>query len=246
MRATPDAAALSHGELPEKNMTITAAGVRAALACALLTTAAAQAAEMSIFLKPNFEGRQVTLRGYVPDLAAIGFHDQASSIVVRSGRWEVCTQPELKGECLTLIPGEYPTLDPRLNHRIESAREVERYAGAADDRGRNSIEIYTQPEFRGKSLRLRRQAPDLADSGFQNQASSIVVDSGRWELCSQPDFRGDCVTLGRGEYPTLDARLNHRVESVRELGSNADRNAERNDRYGRADRDEREPYRSRR
>jgi hypothetical protein len=198
----------------------TAVRARATLACALLAAAAAQAAEMTVFLQPNFEGRRATLRGYVPDLADVGFHDQVSSIIVRSGRWEVCTQPELKGDCMTLRPGEYPTLDPRFNHRIESAREVDRYAERAGDRGRTSIEIYTQPEFRGKSLKLQDAARNLADSGFQNQASSIVVESGRWQLCSQPDFRGDCVTLGRGEYPTLDARLNHRVESVREVDPN--------------------------
>ena len=59
------------------------------------------------------------------DLAPLGITDQASSLVARGGRWEVCTQPDFNGDCRTLQPGEYATLDTGLNHRIESVRVVE-------------------------------------------------------------------------------------------------------------------------
>ncbi|MEP7070594.1 MAG: beta/gamma crystallin-related protein, partial [Usitatibacter sp.] len=97
---------------------------KAVIASAMLVVCGAQAAEMTLYLQPNFSGRQVTLRGFTPNLGAIGFQDQVSSMVVQSGRWEVCTQPDFKGECVTLSPGDYAALDPRLNHRVESAREV--------------------------------------------------------------------------------------------------------------------------
>jgi hypothetical protein len=62
-----------------------------------------------------------------------------------------------------------------------------------------------------------------------------VVHSGRWEFCTQPNYRGDCVTLARGEYADLDQRLKHRVESVREVDRVADRRGWRDEReyYGR-------------
>jgi hypothetical protein len=79
------------------------------------------------------------------------------------------------------------------------------------------VVIHKQPNFTGGALTLRNDSGNLTSSGFQDQASSIEVKSGRWQFCSQPDFKGDCVTLEQGKYATLDQKLNHRVESVREL-----------------------------
>jgi hypothetical protein len=84
-------------------------------------------------------------------------------------------------------------------------------AGAAE------IRVYKQPNFAGEELTMRRDASNLADAGFQDQVSSIEVRSGRWQLCTQPDFQGDCVVIGRGDYPSLERVLNHRIESAREI-----------------------------
>lgn len=52
--------------------------------------------------------------------------------------------------------------------------------------------------------------------GFSNRASSVVVDSGRWEVCEEKSFRGRCVVLRKGSYDTLARMgLNDRVTSVR-------------------------------
>lgn len=203
--------------------------LRVAAVTAALFAGAAQAAEMTIFGQPGFEGRSFTLKGNA-NLADIHFQNRVSSLIVRSGTWEVCTEPDLRGECVTLRPGEYPRLDPRLNDRIESMRVMDRYSGR-DRRG--SVAIYSQSNFTGKSVTLKDDAADLTPHGLQDQASSIVVHSGRWEFCTQPNYRGDCMTLARGEYADLDQRLKHRVESVREV----DRVAGRGDRH-----DDRERY----
>ena len=64
-------------------------------------------------------------------------------------------------------------------------------AGAAE------LRVYKQPNFSGDELTLRRDANNLAVAGFQDQVSSIEVRSGRWQLCTQPNFQGDCVVIGR-------------------------------------------------
>ena len=64
---------------------------------------------------------------------------------------------------------------------------------------------------------LRGTTAHLQGSGFYDNTSSIIVENGRWEFCSQPDFRGDCVTLGPGRYAPLDRSLTNRIESVRPL-----------------------------
>ena len=62
------------------------------IACLMATTAiAASAAEITFFEYAGFGGRNITMRGYTPNFAEVGFNDRASSIVVRDGIWQVCT-----------------------------------------------------------------------------------------------------------------------------------------------------------
>ena len=192
--------------------------LKATLLSTLLVAAAAQAAEMTLYLQPNFNGRQLTLRGYTPNLADIGFQDQVASIVVNSGRWELCTQPGFKGDCATVEPGEYPTLDPRLNHRVESAREIGSYreqTGSYSAYGRGSLELFGQPGMRGKSMKLDRDAPTLEGSGFNDRASSLVVTEGTWQLCSDAGYSGTCRTYSPGQYPDLGYGMAKEVSSAR-------------------------------
>jgi beta/gamma crystallin len=127
-----------------------------AVLCAAATCAAAQAAEITIYKQPQFSGGGVTVKGATRDLGPLGVTDQASSLVVRGGRWEVCTQPDFNGDCRTLEPGKYATLDASLNHRIESVREVERHARGRSrdryawegDRARDDRSAYEPPDNR--------------------------------------------------------------------------------------------------
>src|SRR5258706_2302988 len=80
-----------------------------------------------------------------------------------------------------------------------------------------TIQIYKQPNFTGDEVRLSREAANLASQGVLDQASSLVLD-GSWELCSQPNFAGDCHVLPSGRYATLEQSLNHRIESARPVG----------------------------
>ena len=88
----------------------------------------AQAAQLTLYKQPNFTGEALTLHNDTTDLSGAHFQDQVSSVVVRSGRWQVCTSPNFQGNCSVLGPGEYPTLEQDLNHRIESVRQLAGYA----------------------------------------------------------------------------------------------------------------------
>src|SRR5205085_5442713 len=118
--------------------------IRTVAVVAAVFAGGAQAAEMTIFQGRNFHGPSYTLKGNA-NLADINFQNTVSSIVVRSGTWDVCTEPDLAGQCVTLYPGEYPVLNSRLNDRIESMRVVDRQA--LD--GRQGVVIYSQPNFSG-------------------------------------------------------------------------------------------------
>jgi hypothetical protein len=81
------------------------------------------------------------------------------------------------------------------------------------------IILYEHNDFKGRSIRGTDVVKNLRNSGFNDMASSIKVLTGTWEVCSDADFRGDCTTLGPGQYPSLsDFRLNDRLTSLRKLG----------------------------
>jgi hypothetical protein len=192
----------------------------AALAClaALGFVGATQAADLTLFERPNFSGAQVTLRGWTPDIRKFGFNDRASSMAIESGRWEICSDIEFKGTCVTVGPGEYPALDRVLNDRISSAREVGTYGdrrGPYSDWGRGEIQLFGRPGFDGRSVTLESDSAALARNNFDDRASSVVVSRGTWELCSEPDFRGDCRTFAPGRYADLGYGMAREISSAR-------------------------------
>jgi hypothetical protein len=105
---------------------------RAILAASLALAGVAQAAEITIYKQPNFAGGDQTFARDMTSLQGTGVYDQSKSIVVRSGQWQACSQPNFQGDCLVLGRGQYPTLPGQLAGRIESIREVSQVADAED------------------------------------------------------------------------------------------------------------------
>ncbi|NUZ05986.1 beta/gamma crystallin-related protein [Piscinibacter koreensis] len=223
-----------------------------ALGAALLLAGVAQAAEITLYEHDDFRGRQITLRDGMRDLQGSGMNDRASSVIVRSGRWELCSDSGFKGYCQLFDRGEYRSIDGRLNDRVSSAREVfdergrdadrrggrdfdqrggrdddgrwrDRGGRADDDRrggfdrgDRGTIRLYSRSDFQGRDIELERDVADLGSRDFNDRASSLVVTGGRWEVCSDAEFRGTCTIYERGRYPSL-GRLQNQLSSVRRL-----------------------------
>ena len=82
------------------------------------------------------------------------------------------------------------------------------------------IQLFENDNYSGRVFRSSTTVPNLANVGFNDKASSVIIERGsRWVLCSDANFRGNCVTLDAGEYPSLSAmNLNDKVSSVQELG----------------------------
>ena len=183
-----------------------------AVAAAFLAGAAQ--ADVTVYNRAHFNGPSMTLRGEARDLEGSGFYDSISSIQVHDGQWQFCSQPNFGGDCAVLGPGNYATLGRELNHRIESVRPI----GIAPRPSRAEIELFSAPGFRGRSAALNRDAWSLERRGFDQRASSVVVNEGRWELCTEPGFRGRCRVYGPGEYTRLGPRMDDQVSSLRRVG----------------------------
>ena len=65
------------------------------------------------------------------------------------------------------------------------------------------ITFYEGEGFRGRAFTTDKQIGNFDRTGFNDRASSVVVDRGRWEVCTDARFEGRCVVLRRGSYESL-------------------------------------------
>ena len=78
------------------------------------------------------------------------------------------------------------------------------------------VTFYEGEGFRGRAFSTGQQIRNFERSGYNDRASSVVVDRGRWEVCTDANFGGSCVVLRKGSYDNLDRLgLNNRISSVR-------------------------------
>jgi uncharacterized protein YcfJ len=80
------------------------------------------------------------------------------------------------------------------------------------------VTFYEREGFRGRSFVADDRIWNLERSGFDDRASSAIVDNGTWQVCTGARFEGECRVLRPGEYPSLGAMgMNDRISSVRPL-----------------------------
>jgi len=78
------------------------------------------------------------------------------------------------------------------------------------------ISFYENDGFRGRVFTTDREVANFEREGFNDRASSVVVDRGSWEVCENARFEGRCVVVRRGSYESLRGlNLNDRISSVR-------------------------------
>jgi len=78
------------------------------------------------------------------------------------------------------------------------------------------ITLYEGEGFRGRAFTTNDRVGNLKRSGFNDRASSIVVDRVRWEVCEHARFEGRCIVLRRGSYPSLrEMGMDNMISSVR-------------------------------
>jgi hypothetical protein len=80
--------------------------------------------------------------------------------------------------------------------------------------------LFEHRDFGGRRFDVRGAVENLGNTGFNDIASSAQIRRGSWQLCDDAYFRGRCVTLQPGDYPSFSSMgLNDRVSSAREIGN---------------------------
>ncbi len=167
------------------------------------------------------------------------------SMVVHSGRWEMCSDAEFRGDCRVFDQGEYRNLD-RFARQLSSVRQLEADRGRGQGRGRGrgrdrdrdegGVMLFDGTDLRGRSALMNRDSNNLFYLGFDDKIQSLMVRSGTWEFCQHPDFTGRCQVFGPGEYRNLDRAFHRQISSARQVGGQDGRGqyGQRDD-YGRRD-----------
>jgi uncharacterized protein YcfJ len=83
------------------------------------------------------------------------------------------------------------------------------------------ITFYEGEGYRGRAFTTSNAVVNFDRIGFNDRASSVVVDRGRWEVCEDARYRGRCVVLRKGSYQSLTGLgLENRISSVRPVDNN--------------------------
>src|SRR4030095_5365681 len=81
------------------------------------------------------------------------------------------------------------------------------------------VTLYKQEGFHGPPFSTNNAISNLDRYGFNDRASSAIVERGTWQMCEDSDFRGRCIVLRPGQYPTLGAMgFSNRISSLRRVG----------------------------
>lgn len=79
------------------------------------------------------------------------------------------------------------------------------------------ITLFRDAYFTGRSRTFTTDVPDLNAYGFGDQASSILIESGVWQVCDRPYFRGYCIVLDRAQSSLSRFGFDDRAESIRRV-----------------------------
>jgi hypothetical protein len=195
-----------------------------------LMAGCALAGEITLYKDRDFRGDTLTLRRAASDLERTGFNDSASSVIVREGMWEVCTDPFYRGNCTRLAPGEYSGLERTLNDRIASVREIVGVSTApvvsppvvsapvvtsppVVVAAAPRIVLYERPGFSGSGVEITETHGNLNRIPSYGPASAVIVYGGTWRLCTGEYYRGECADFAPGRYDSLGS-LNGRIYSA--------------------------------
>ncbi len=83
------------------------------------------------------------------------------------------------------------------------------------------VTFYEGEGFRGRAFSEQRAIRDLGRYGFNDRASSVIVQRGYWEVCEHSRHRGNCRVLQPGSYDSLQRMgLSNRISSTRPVNAN--------------------------
>lgn len=106
-----------------------------------------------------------------------------------------------------------------MNSILKSALAVA--AAAIAMHASAQVTFYEHDNFEGRAFTTQDAVRNFKRLGFNDRASSVVVTGSAWEVCDDSNFRGRCIVLRPGSYPSLNAmNMNDHLSSARAVARN--------------------------
>lgn len=80
------------------------------------------------------------------------------------------------------------------------------------------VSLYEGPAFQGDSAATIVAIPNFGNTRLEDGVSSVVVNEGTWQACTESRYRGHCMRLVPGSYSRLRHDLDGKVMSIQEIG----------------------------
>jgi hypothetical protein len=200
-------------------------------------TNANSGAGVTVYADPNFGGRSATFRGDTPNMVTAGWNDTISSIRVANGEtWEICQDVDYGNQCRTLSGNVADLRGMGWDDRISSLRRSDnngysdRQWGRGNgngngngNRNRNGngsagVTVYANPNYRGQSVLLRNDTPNLVSFNLNDKVSSIRIPNGEtWEVCQDINYESQCQVLSASVPDLRRMGWNGRISSLRQV-----------------------------
>ncbi|MEL6258628.1 MAG: beta/gamma crystallin-related protein [Pseudomonadota bacterium] len=195
-----------------------AAGLAILSACASLpligAAGAQQTPEVVLYDGQGYSGPPQFIRGARENLGRLDFNNRASSIRIRSGAWELCTENDFGGRCAMVSEDVADLASLGLNNRLSSLRPAVEARANLDA----PLVLYDDENFRGDALGVSEPVGSLKSLDFNDRAESVEVRSGVWLLCEHADLKGRCEYIDRSVRDLDDLDLEGDLTSIAFIG----------------------------
>jgi hypothetical protein len=169
---------------------------------------------ITIYEDINYGGRSQNFRNDVPNLVPLGWNDLMSSFTIGRGeQWEICEDINYGGRCRVVTGNETDMRNGDWNDIVSSFRRVRGNRPPTGYPGGDYIVLYNQTNYRGNQTTY-----SAADSSINDNARSVTVGRGTWQLCDGVNFTGRCVTVSQNITNLGSYNIGRIIRSIRPTG----------------------------
>ena len=132
------------------------------------------------------------------------------SFRVKSGRWEICSKENFRGDCKTLSVSAPHLGAIGMAERVKSIRPL---SADAPEQAKGAAAFHAHRGCDGPAYSTTRAVADM-----NYPVRSVRVHSGEWEFCSQENYQGSCKRVSETCTNVRDAGFWGQVRSARPVG----------------------------
>jgi hypothetical protein len=102
---------------------------------------------------------------------------------------------------------------------LDLVEDLDNESAAAVSGGQtvSDVVLYSKENQQGKPLEVNNKIADLSKFNFDNISSSVVVNSGTWELYTKPNFQGQPIVVDSDTARDLFGKFNNSISSLKSV-----------------------------